>query len=175
MADINPQHPAIVQADVRFGLPFDDQCAHLAILDPPYLTMANGKYTELGKVFAEWREGLRAAIRQTARCLTADGILVIMTDDVLRKQQHIPLGHKVVPLLEEEGWHLITTLYNFNRNFLSMSPVAMAGAKHARFHVNAVKIIQVARRPPRVRRRPTKEPYRGYDTPHCVGARVKST
>jgi len=147
MADIAPQHPAIVQADARISLPFPDQCAHLAICDPPYLTIAKGKYTELGHVFAEWREGLKAAINQVARCLTPEGILVIMTDDLLRKQQHIPLGYKVVSLLEEEGWQLMTTLYNFNRNFLSMSPVAMAGAKHARFAVNAVKSIQVAVRP----------------------------
>jgi len=147
MADIAPQHADIVQADARQGLPFPEACAHLAIADPPYLTMASGKYAELGTVLVAWLDGLRAALRHIARCLTPEGLLVLMTDDVLRKHQHIPLGYKVMALLEEEGWSLVTTLYNFNRNFLTMTPAAMAGTKHARFHVNAVKVLQVARRP----------------------------
>jgi hypothetical protein len=146
MSDIKPIRPDIVQADVRFGLPFDDQCVQLAILDPPYLTMAAGKYAELGKVLTVWQEGLRAAMTQTARCLTPDGILVVMTDDHLRRDQHIPLGHKVMALAEADGWKLLTTIYNFNRNFLQMTPGAMAAVKHARFLVNAVKIIMVMQR-----------------------------
>jgi SAM-dependent methyltransferase len=147
MSDIAPTRPDILQADARVGLPFPDACAALAILDPPYWTMADGKYATLGTTLEEWLGSLRAIIRSTHRCLQPGGRLVVMTDDFLRAQRHEPLGLHVFALLQAAGWVPHMTIYNFNRNFVGMSPGEMARAKKHRLAVNAVKTIQVVHRP----------------------------
>jgi hypothetical protein len=148
MSDISPTRPDMVQADARAGLPFGDGVAQLAILDPPYFRMARGKYAELGRSYAAWLHGLAAAVRHTARCLAPGGHLVVMVDDVLRKGASFPLGLDVLALLRAQGWLYVTVVSNGNRNYLSMSPAAMEGAKRARQLVNATKTILVVSKGP---------------------------
>jgi hypothetical protein len=147
MCDIVPTRPDIVAADARKGLPFPASCAALAILDPPYFKIPEGKYTMLGKTIEQWLVDIRAFLRATQRCLLPDGLVAIMTDDYVHKGYHEPLGHRILLLLLEEGWELVTTIYNFNRNFTAMTPMEMARYKKNRLLLNGVKTIQVALRP----------------------------
>ena len=145
MSDIAPSRSDIIQANASEGLPFPKACAALAILDPPYLVVSNGKYADLGLSLKGWLKALRSTLNHVAECLRPDGRVVVMTDDLIRKQQHEPMGLNVHQLLLSEGWEHQETIYNFNRNFISMSPQEMQRYKQQRFHPNAVKIIQVAK------------------------------
>lgn len=147
MSDVAPSCPDIHQADVLSCLPWDDGIGALAILDPPYWKMSDEKYGGLGKSVEEWMESIRLAIRNTARCLKSEGALAIMTDDFVRKERHEPLGLRLLGILLEEGFEPLATIYNFNRNFIGMSPLEMARAKKSRLQVNAVKIIHVVQVP----------------------------
>lgn len=144
MCDISPTRNSIVAADARKAIPFDTECADLAILDPPYYGVANGKYDNIGDSTLKWLDGLRSVLIEVKRCLKHSGIVAIMTDDWIRKQSHEPMGLHILELLCSIGFKPIMTIYNFNRNFTGMSGGDMARAKSNRLHVNAVKIIQVA-------------------------------
>lgn len=147
MSDVAPTRADILQGDARDTIPVETEAADLAILDPPYFEVSNGKYAGLGTNIREWMSGLQAVLEEVARCLRPDGVVAIMTDDVVRKQIHEPMGFRVYGLLKTQRWRPLTTIYNFNRNYTAMSGSEMARAKTYRLHVNAVKIIQVARRP----------------------------
>ena len=110
--------------------------------------MSEGKYDGLGASLEDWLEGIRLALINTAQCLTPEGKVAIMTDDFVRKDCHQPLGLHVWNVLLQEGFEQVMTIYNFNRNFLAMSPVEMSRVKNEQLLVNRTKIIQrVARRP----------------------------
>lgn len=146
MCDIAPSRPEILQADARDTIPFDTEIADLAILDPPYFEMSNGKYASLGHTLEEWLSGLRSVLSEVERCLRPGGTVAVMTDDWVRKSAHEPMGLNVLGLLISCGWRPVATIYNFNRNFTGMSGAEMERSMASRLHVNAVKIIQVARR-----------------------------
>lgn len=147
MSDIAPTNDAIHQADVRVELPWDDDVASLGILDPPYWRMSEKKYSGLGESVEEWKESIRDALVNTARCVKSGGKIAIMTDDFVRKTRHEPLGLHVLGLILQIGLMPYATIYNFNRNFIGMSPIEMSRSIKHRLEVNAVKIIQVAEKP----------------------------
>jgi hypothetical protein len=149
MSDLEPTADDIWQADARASLRFDDEVAELAILDPPYFRIADGKgYVNLGDTLPEWLDAIRQILINVRRCLTSDGVVAIMTDDVLRKDNHQPIAFLVTNVLPKAGFVPVANFYNPNPNFVySMGPAMMKAAKSARFTCSGCKVIQVARKP----------------------------
>ena len=68
-----------------------------------------------------------------------------MTDDVLRKNEHAPISHRVAGLIQAAGLTPRATIYNHNPNYIyTMGPAQMKAARVARMHCNGCKVIQVA-------------------------------
>jgi hypothetical protein len=148
MSDLEPTADDIWQADARETLPFEDDVAKLAILDPPYFKIADSKnYANLGNTLQEWLDALKQVLGNVRRCLQSDGMVAIMTDDVLRKGNHQPIAFLVTNILRTAGFVPIATFYNPNPNFVySMGPAMMKAAKSARFVCSGCKVIQVAKK-----------------------------
>jgi SAM-dependent methyltransferase len=146
MSDVVSQQPAILRADARDRLPFDDGIARLAIIDPPYLRVADDKaYAGIGKTLDDWLAALNEIIGQALRCVRPGGVLAVITDDVLRRDEHEPLAYRVTQLLAEHGLRPRATIYNHNPNFVyTMGPAQMLAMRKARLAANGCKIIQVA-------------------------------
>jgi hypothetical protein len=146
MSDREPSRPDIRQADAIMALPFTD--AHFAIIDPPYLRIADGKrYRNIGDDLESWLGSLARIISNTAKCLRPGGALAVITDDVLRKEEHVPISHLVSGLIKNAGLMAHATIYNHNPNYVySMGPAQMKAARKARLLCNGCKIIQVARK-----------------------------
>jgi hypothetical protein len=145
MSDREPSRSDIRQADAVIALPFTN--AHFAILDPPYLRVADGKrYRNIGDDLESWLDSLAKIISNTAKCLRPGGALAVITDDVLRKDEHIPISLMVGGLIHKAGLTPRATIYNHNPNYVySMGPAQMKAARTARLLCNGCKIIQVAR------------------------------
>jgi hypothetical protein len=98
MSDLAPTRPDIIAADARRKLPFAKGDAKLAILDPPYLRIADGKgYQNLGKDLDRWLSGLEKIVRNIRCHLRADGGRACADrlphcSDVVRKR-FCPAGH----------------------------------------------------------------------------------
>lgn len=148
MSDIAPRREDILCADARNGLPFDAGIAQLAVIDPPYLTIADGKqYENLGKDIESWLTALGQVVESTLRCIKPGGVIAVITDDLLRIAVHQPVGYRVTKLLADLGLIPRATIYNHTPNFLyTMGPAMMKAARLARLHVNSCKVIQVASR-----------------------------
>jgi hypothetical protein len=148
MSDLEPTADDIWQADARASLPFEDEVAQLAILDPPYFRIADGKdYANLGETLPEWLDAIGQILVNVRCCLTTDGVVAIMTDDVLRKGNHQPIAFLVTNVLRKAGLVPVATFYNPNPNFVySMGPAMMKAAKSARFICSGCKVIQVAKK-----------------------------
>jgi hypothetical protein len=146
MADIEPQRDDIIRADAKAGLPFDKGVAQLAIVDPPYLRIADEKlYANLGITKDEWLASLQKIVRNVIRCMKPGGQIAVMTDDVLRQGEHVPIGYEITGMLAKLGLVPRTTIYNHNPNFIyTMGPAQMRAARIGKTHVNGCKIIQVA-------------------------------
>jgi len=149
MSDIAPTREGIERADAREGLPFYPESAQLAIIDPPYLRVADGKrYANLGYALDEWLEGFEKIAVNTLKCLEPGGRLAVITDDVLRQGEHIPIAFLITGLLSRLGLDPAATIYNHNPNFVyTMGPAQMKAAVRARVQCNGCKIIQVASKP----------------------------
>jgi hypothetical protein len=145
MSDIEPSRPDIQQADATTALPFTG--AHLVILDPPYLRVADGKrYQNIGSDLESWLGSLALIISNAAKCLRPGGALAVIADDVLRKDEHVPIGHLIAQLIKTAGLMPHATIYNHNPNYVySMGPSQMKAARTARLLCNGCKVIQVAR------------------------------
>jgi hypothetical protein len=146
MSDLAPTRDDITQADATISLPFARGCAQFAILDPPYLRIADNKrYANLGQDTDQWLAGIRQVIVNTLPCITPGGAIAVMTDDVLRTNEHVPIAYRISDLIADLGLHQYATIYNHTPNFLySMGPAMMKAAREARLLVNGCKIIQVA-------------------------------
>jgi hypothetical protein len=147
MSDIAPTRGDILQADATISLPFARGCAQFVILDPPYLRIADNKrYVNLGQNVDQWLAGLRQVIINTLPCLTPGGAIAVMTDDVLRTSEHVPIAYRISSslLADDIGLQPRATIYNHTPNFLySMGPAQMKAARDARLLVNGCKVIQV--------------------------------
>jgi hypothetical protein len=148
MSDISPRRFDIVQADALKGLPFGKEAARLVIIDPPYLRVADSKsYQNIGHDLKQWLKALRLIIINSLQCLEANGLIAIISDDVLRKNEHCALGLEVQQVIKSIGLMPHVTIYNHNPNFVySMGPAQMKAARKARMLCNGCKIIQVARK-----------------------------
>jgi hypothetical protein len=145
MSDLAPTRDDIIQADATVALPFERGCAQFAILDPPYLRIADDKrYENLGQDADQWLTGIRQIIINTLPCLTPGGAIAVMTDDVLRKSEHVPIAYRISSLLADLGLQPRATIYNHTPNFLhSMGPAQMKSTREARLLVSGCKVIQV--------------------------------
>ena len=144
-SDINPQSPGIEQADITQGLPWLDDFADLAIMDPPYYGMADGKYTTWGNTIEEWLDSLFKAVVNVCRVLKPGGKVAIITDDYTRKDGFYPLGLYTLKALQDAGMTPVGTMYDPNPNFVvTMGPAQMWRTKRARLQVSEMKIINVA-------------------------------
>jgi hypothetical protein len=146
MSDIAPSGADIMQADATLGLPFTEGVAKLAIIDPPYLRIADGKrYANLGAAKTEWLANLRSVVTNVRRCLKRKGLIAVITDDVLRSDQHEPLAYQITKLLADMKLKPRATIYNHNPNFVyTMGPAQMLASRKAKLQCNGCKIIQVA-------------------------------
>jgi hypothetical protein len=151
MSDISPTRPGILQADARRGLPFDAGVAELAIVDPPYFRVADDKrYANFGATLDEWLDGLHYVAANVARCVRPGGLIAVVTDDVLRTGEHVPIAYLVTDLLRGLGLEPAATIYNNNPNYVyTMGPAMMKAAILGKkgHQLNGCKIIQVARKP----------------------------
>jgi hypothetical protein len=150
MSDAKPiDGKGIEKADATEALPFDRAVAKLAIIDPPYFRVADGKrYENLGNTLDEWLAAMRAIIGNVTPCLTPDGKIVVITDDLLRREEHVPIAYRISRLIDEAGLVPHTTVYNQTRNYITaISALQQAAAKKAKLIVNDCKVIQVARLP----------------------------
>jgi hypothetical protein len=147
MSDLEPSRPDILRADATIAPPFGEGIANFAIIDPPYLRVADGKrYRNIGDDLESWLDSLAKIISNTAKCLRPGGALAVITDDVLRKDEHIPISLMVGGLIHKAGLTPHATIYNHNPNYVySMGPAQMKAARTARLLCNGCKIIQVAR------------------------------
>jgi len=144
-SDISPQSPGIDQADVTEGLPWPDDFADLAIMDPPYYGMAAGKYTTWGETINDWLISLDKAICNVHRVLKSGGRIAIVTDDYTRKDEFHPLGLYTLSALQRAGMTIVGTMYDPNPNFVvTMGPAQMWRTKRSRLQVSEMKIINVA-------------------------------
>jgi hypothetical protein len=150
LSDIAPTRGSILQADARVGLPFDDAVADLAILDPPYLRVADRKkYANLGKTLEEWKAGFRDVLANVLRCVKPGGLIAVMTDDVLRSDEHIPVADEIRDMLRGMNLKPWATICNHNPNYIyTMAPPQMYAARRSRMLVNGCKMIRVVRKPP---------------------------
>ena len=147
MGDIHPARADIIQADIAVANPFPEKVASLIILDPPYLRIADGKrYRNIGENIDQWLVTLRKIVDQIKSRLASDGALAVITDDVLRKNEHVPIAYRVTQVISEAGLIPCATIYNHNPNYIySMGPAQMKAARVARLLCNGCKIIQIAR------------------------------
>ncbi|MEO1663840.1 MAG: hypothetical protein AAFU54_04315 [Chloroflexota bacterium] len=144
MSDINPAADGVVSADATQNLPWDDDVAELAIIDPPYWRVAENKYGAFGETVEEWRKNIASVIRNCTRVVHAKGAIAVITDDFLRGKLHHPLSAYVVAEAMELGLSPIATYYNPYPNFVfTMGPLDMYRVKKARTAVNEMKIIHV--------------------------------
>jgi hypothetical protein len=151
MSDLAPTREDIRQADATISLPFEKASAKLAILDPPYLRIADNKrYENLGHDLDQWLTGIRQIIINTLPCLTPGGAIAVITDDVLRKNEYVPIAYRISSLLADLGLQPRATIYNHTPNFLfSMGPAMMKAAREARLLVSGCKVLQVVGSLPR--------------------------
>jgi len=147
MSDVAPMRDDIMQADAADAPPCDKAIAKFAIVDPPYLRIADDKqYQNIGDNLDQWLNTLGKIIANTVSCLRPGGAIAVITDDLLRKNEHEPIAFHVTRLIRKAGLVPCATIYNHTPNFLfSMGPAQMKGARIARLLVNGCKIIQVAR------------------------------
>ena len=147
MSDLAPTCNGILRADAKTSLPFEKASAGFAILDPPYLRVADGKrYENLGNEADEWIESLRAILTNLLPCLVSGGAVAIMCDDVLRKNEHTSVALLISQLIADFNLAHRATIYNHTPNFVfSMGPAQMKAARQAKLLVNGCKIIQVAK------------------------------
>jgi hypothetical protein len=145
MSDLVPTREDIRQADATISLPFEKASAKLAILDPPYLRIADNKrYENLGQDADQWLTSIRQILINTLPCITPGGAIAVITDDVLRKSEHVPVAYRISSLFADLGLRPRATVYNHTPNFLfSMGPAMMKAAREARLLVNGCKVIQV--------------------------------
>jgi DNA modification methylase len=144
LADIAPHHEFIIQNDAIRDLPWDNNIAQLAILDPPYYGIANGKYPDIGRDINTWRTNLRSIIRNCIRCVRQNGYIAVIVDDYNRIDEHHPLSVYTMLDAIELGLEPARTLYNLSANFIyTMNGAMMNNAKSARLPVNDMKIIHV--------------------------------
>jgi hypothetical protein len=147
MSDIAPISPEIIQADAVEGLPWEDDMAALAIVDPPYWRIANGKYDTLGETISQWRTNMQSVLRHCARVVHTGGHIAVIVDDYLRKGHHEPLAAYVMIAALSLGLIPAGTIYNTYPNFVvTMTPMMMNQAKKARMMVSEMKIINVFQR-----------------------------
>lgn len=144
MSDIAPTLPDIVQVNAIEGLPWDDNIADLAILDPPYFGIADGKYAGIGDTIDEWRDNIKSIMGHCSRVVRTGGSIAVIVDDYNRSNGHHPLSAFVVIAGMELGLKPSGTIYNAYPNFVvTMNGAQMKRAKDARLQVNEMKVIAV--------------------------------
>jgi len=146
MLDINPTSDVILRADVTSeSFPSKvDYKPDLVIFDPPYWSIAKGKYSAFGEKLEEWTDNITKAFRNLKACLADDGQICGIVDDFNRSGKSVPLSRIMAQCAESVGLKLKTIVYNNYANFVvTMNAMEMARAKKTRTLVNGMKVIQV--------------------------------
>lgn len=145
MSDKSPTQENIIAADATVSVPFGNGIAKLAIIDPPYLIIADGKYDNIGATLDQWLANLERIVQNVRRCLRPNGLIAIMTDDVLRKKEHVPIAYHITAMLARNRFIPKATIYNHAPNFVwTMGPAQMVAARKEKLQCNGCKVIQVA-------------------------------
>lgn len=148
MSDIAPTNHEIIRSDAKHILPFEAESVDLAIIDPPYLRIADDKvYSNIGDSKEEWLKSIRLIVTNVVRCLKPSGKLALITDDVLRGNEHCPIAFHATDILADAGMKQVATIYNNNPNYVyTMGPAQMLAARRDKLLCNGCKVIQVARK-----------------------------
>jgi hypothetical protein len=83
------------------------------------------------------------------RCVKPGGLIAVITDDVLRSGEHVPVADEIRDMLRSLSLKPRATIQNDNPNYIyTMSAAQMSAARRSRLLVNGCKTIRVVRKPP---------------------------
>lgn len=112
--DIAPQVPGVVQADCRV-LPIKDASIHSLVFDPPFVAGGLGGSGVIKARFGQsetlWVESLwelyKAALKEFARVLVKDGILVVKSQDTVNNKLQYLSHVEIINQAIQQGFYPI--------------------------------------------------------------------
>lgn len=142
--DADPVSNEVAQHDSRNPYLFDGELFDVALLDPPYYRIADGKYQGWGDSVDEWMATYRAVLKNTIDVLRPGGKVILIVDDVLRKEESVCLhGLAVAESIAQKMAVTHCIINNDPRFVYTMNATLMASCKKARLMCHQAKFVLV--------------------------------